>query len=47
MPDSPEFTIIKAARLIDGNGGPVSEQAAIMLHGDSISQIGTWESTSR
>ena len=43
MPDSSEFTIIKAARLIDGNGGPVAEQAAIMLHGDTISQIGTQE----
>ena len=43
MPDSPEFTILKAARLIDGNGGPVAEQAAIMLHGDTISRIGTHE----
>jgi imidazolonepropionase-like amidohydrolase len=43
MPDSPEFTILKAARLIDGNGGPVAEQAAVLLHGDSISQIGTHE----
>lgn len=43
MPDSPDFTILKAARLIDGNGGPVAEQAAIMLHGDTISQIGTQE----
>ncbi len=43
MPESPDFTILKAARLIDGNGGPVAEQAAIMLHGDTISQIGTQE----
>jgi imidazolonepropionase-like amidohydrolase len=43
MPDSPEFTILKAARLIDGNGGPVAEQAAVLLHGDSISHIGTHE----
>ena len=43
MPDSPEFTILKAARLIDGNGGPVAEQAAVLLHRDSISQIGTHE----
>ncbi len=43
MPESPDFTILKAARLIDGNGGPVAEQAAIMLQGDSISQIGTQE----
>ena len=43
MPDSPEFTILKAARLIDGNGGPAAEQAAVLFHGDSISQIGTHE----
>jgi imidazolonepropionase-like amidohydrolase len=43
MPDSPEFTILKAARLIDGNGGPVAEQGAVLLHGDTISQIGTHE----
>ncbi len=43
MPENPDFTILKAARLIDGNGGPVAEQAAIMLHGDTISQIGTQE----
>ena len=43
MPDIPEYTILKAARLVDGNGGPVAEQAAIMLEGDSIRQIGTSE----
>ena len=43
MPESPDFTILKAARLIDGNGGPIAEQAAVMLHGDTISQIGTQE----
>ncbi len=43
MPENPDFTILKAARLIDGNGGPVAEQAAVMLHGDTISQIGTQE----
>ena len=43
MPESPDFTILKAARLIDGNGGPVAEQAAVLLHGDTISQIGTQE----
>ncbi len=37
------FTILKAARLIDGNGGPVAEQAAILLDGDTIKQIGTKE----
>ena len=43
MQDSPRFTILKAARLIDGNGGPVAEQAAILLEGDTIRQIGTSE----
>ena len=43
MPDSSEFTILKAARLIDGNGGPVAEQAAILFEGDTIRQIGTSE----
>ena len=43
MPESPDFTILKAARLVDGNGGPIAEQAAVMLHGDTISQIGTQE----
>lgn len=37
------FTILKAARLVDGNGGPVAEQAAILLDGDTIKQIGTKE----
>ena len=37
------FTILRAARLIDGNGGPAAEQAAILLEGDSIRQIGTAE----
>ena len=43
MPENSDFTILKAARLIDGNGGPVAEQAAILLNGDTISQIGTQE----
>ncbi len=40
---NPQFTILKASRLVDGNGGPVAEQAAIMLEGDNIKQIGTKE----
>ena len=40
---NPQFTLLKAARLVDGNGGPVAEQAAIMLEGDNIKQIGTKE----
>ena len=44
MPESnTHFTILKAARLIDGNGGPAAEQAAILLEGDTIRQIGTSE----
>ena len=38
-----QFTILKAARLVDGNGGPVAEQAAILLEGETIRQIGTKE----
>ncbi len=38
-----QFTILKAARLIDGNGGPVAEQAAVLLEGDTIKQVGTRE----
>ena len=41
--DKPQFTILTAARLVDGNGGPVSEQAGILLEGDKIRQIGTRE----
>ncbi len=40
------FKILKAARLIDGSGGPVQEQAAILLEGDTIRQIGTEETVS-
>ena len=43
MSQTPQFTILKADRLIDGNGGPVAEQAAILLEGDAISRIGTRE----
>ena len=44
MPESnADFTILKAARLVDGNGGPAAEQAAILLEGDSIRRIGTSE----
>ena len=43
MPQTPQFTILKADRLIDGNGGPVAEQAAILLEDDAISRIGTRE----
>ncbi len=44
MPESnTQFTILKAARLIDGSGGPAAEQAAILLEGDTIRQIGTAE----
>ncbi len=41
--DSTKFTILKASRLVDGNGGPVAEQAAILLEGDTIRQVGTKE----
>ena len=38
-----DFTILSAARLVDGTGGPVAEAAAILLEGDTIRQIGTRE----
>ena len=44
MPESnADFTILKAARLVDGNGGPIAERAAILLEGDAIRRIGTSE----
>ena len=38
-----QFTILNAARLVDGTGGPVAEAAAILLEGDTVRQIGTRE----
>ena len=47
MPDQDtQFTILNAARLIDGIGSPVAEAAAILLEGDTIRQIGTNETIS-
>lgn len=37
------FKILKARRLIDGNGGPPIERAAILLEDDKIRAIGTEE----
>ncbi len=39
----PKFAVLAAARLIDGNGGAVAEQAAILLRDDVIVQVGTRE----
>jgi imidazolonepropionase-like amidohydrolase len=39
-----EFKLIKAARLIDGNGGPPLERAAVLLEGEEIRAIGPEES---
>ena len=36
--------LIKAARLIDGKGGPPLERGAILLEGDRIKAVGTEES---
>ena len=38
-----QFTILKAARLIDGSGGPVAEQAAVLLECETIKRVGTKE----
>lgn len=44
MPEREDgFKLIKAARLIDGNGGPTAERAAILLEGDRIRAVGTEE----
>ena len=39
-----QFTLIKAARLIDGTGAPVLERGAILVEGDRIRAVGTEES---
>ena len=46
MPRSGEgkFKLIKAARLIDGKGGPPQERGAILLEDDRIRAVGTEES---
>ena len=41
---APNFTLLKADRLIDGNGGPPLERGAILLKGDRITAVGTEES---
>lgn len=38
-----EFKLIKAAWLIDGNGGPPLERGAILFEGDKIKDVGTEE----
>ena len=44
MPQTaPQFTILKAARLIDTAAEAVQEQAAILLEGNTVRQIGTAE----
>ncbi|HAL48563.1 MAG: amidohydrolase family protein [SAR202 cluster bacterium] len=40
------FRLLKAARLVDGLGNPVSERAAVLLEGDRIRQVGTEETVS-
>ena len=42
-PTAPQFTILKAARLIDTAAEAVHEQAAILLEGSTVRQIGTAE----
>ena len=40
------FKLLKAARLVDGQGGPVRERAAILLESGRIQQVGTEETVS-
>ena len=42
--DAGGFKLIKAARLIDGKGGPPLERGAVLLEGDRIVAVGTEES---
>ncbi len=37
------FTLVRAARLIDGNGGPPLERGAVLMEGDMIAAVGTEE----
>ena len=37
------FTLIRAARLIDGKGGPPLERGAVLMEGDTIRAVGTEE----
>lgn len=38
-----DFTLIKAARLVDGTGGPPTERVAVLIEGDRIRSVGTEE----
>ena len=40
MSEPPQFTILTAARLLDGTGGPALEDAAVLMDGDTIASIG-------
>lgn len=42
-PATPNFTLLKAARLIDTTREAVQEQAAILLEGDTVCHVGTSE----
>ena len=42
--DKGGLKLIRAARLIDGKGGPPLERGAILVEGDTIKGVGTWES---
>ena len=42
-PTAPQFTLLKAARLIDTAAEAVQEQAAILLEGNTVRQLGTAE----
>ena len=42
--DAGPFKLIRAARLIDGRGGPPLDRGAVLLEGDRIAAVGTEES---
>ena len=40
---SADFTLLKAARVIDGLGGPPIERGAVLMQGDAIRAVGPEE----
>ncbi len=41
MTSSPQFTILRADRLLDGSGGPAQQSAAILLEGSTVRAVGS------
>src|SRR5437879_541758 len=39
-PPSPRYTLLTAARLLDGSGGAAVDQAALLIDGDRVAGLG-------